>query len=110
VTGKPKKNIMLQEFSVTATEALLTYLAFAKNYKYPINIYQVAIEPHVRNLVEFLNMLGANIEFHIDHSITIRPSKISLDKKEFTIIGDYIEVGTYFAIGAGADDSEIVIK
>lgn len=55
VTRKPKKNIMLQEFSVTTTEALLTYLAFAKNYDYPINIYQVAIEPHVRHLIAFLN-------------------------------------------------------
>lgn len=55
VTRKPKKNIMLQEFSVTTTEALLTYLAFVQNYDYSINIYQVAIEPHVRNLIDFLN-------------------------------------------------------
>jgi len=98
IIGKPKKNIMLQEFSVTATEALITYLVFAKNYTYSINIYQAAIEPHVRNLIDFLNMLGANIHIHIDHSITISPSKIDIAKKEFTIIGDYIEVGTYFAI------------
>ena len=110
IIGKPKKNIMLQEFSVTATEALITYLVFAKNYTYSINIYQAAIEPHVRNLIDFLNMLGANIHIHIDHSITISPSKIDIAKKEFTIIGDYIEVGTYFAIWAGADESEITIK
>jgi UDP-N-acetylglucosamine 1-carboxyvinyltransferase len=109
VIGKPKKNIMLQEFSVTATEALLTYLAFATNYDYPINIYQVAIEPHVKNLIAFLNNVGADIQLHTDHTITVSPSKIHGKTKEFTIIGDYIEVGTYFAIGAGADDSEIII-
>jgi UDP-N-acetylglucosamine enolpyruvyl transferase len=46
---------MLQEFSVTATEALITYLAFLPNIDYKINVYQVAIEPHVRNLIYFLN-------------------------------------------------------
>jgi UDP-N-acetylglucosamine enolpyruvyl transferase len=40
----------------------------------------------------------------------MKPSKIVADHKEFTIIADYIEAGTYFAIGAGADDSEITIK
>jgi len=55
VTGKPKKNIMLLGFSVTTIEALLIYLAFANNFDYAINIYQVAIEPHVRNLIDFLN-------------------------------------------------------
>ena len=110
VTGLPKKNIMLQWFSVTAIEALLTYLAFANNFDYEINIYQVAIEPHVRNLIDFLNSVGADIHLNVDHSIVIKPSHIQINQKEFTIIADYIEAGTYFAIGAGADDSELTIK
>ncbi len=110
VVGKPKKNIMLQWFSVTAIEALLTYLAFANNFDYEINIYQVAIEPHVRNLIDFLNSVGANIHLNVDHSIVVKPSKIDVQKKEFSIIADYIEAGTYFAIGAGADNSELTIK
>lgn len=111
VTSKPKKNIMLQEFSVTTTEALLTYLAFATNYDYPINIYQVAIEPHVRNLIAFLNNAGANITLNVDHSILIQPSQTNnIQESDFTILWDYIEAGTYFAIGAGADNSEITIK
>jgi UDP-N-acetylglucosamine 1-carboxyvinyltransferase len=40
----------------------------------------------------------------------VNPSKIEIKQKEFTIIADYIEAGTYFAIWAGADDSEITIK
>ena len=110
VIGKPKKNIMMQEFSVTAIEALLIYLAFANNFDYEINIYQVAIEPNVRNLIAFLNSVGADIHLNVDHSIVVNPSKIAVKQKEFTIISDAIEAGTYFAIGAGADDSEITIK
>ncbi|MBU0625915.1 hypothetical protein KKG31_04665 [Patescibacteria group bacterium] len=100
VVSQPKKNIMLQEFSVTTTEALIIYLAFAKNYDYEINIYQVAIEPHIRNLIDFLNNAGANINLQVDNHIVIQPSKIKIKKHEFTIIGDYIEAGTYFALAA----------
>jgi len=110
VVAKPKKNIMLQWFSVTAIEALLMYLAFADNFDYEINIYQVAIEPHVRNLIDFLNSVGADIHLNVDHSIIMKPSKIAITQNEFTIVADYIEAGTYFAIGAGADDSELIIK
>lgn len=110
VTGQPKKNIMLQGFSVTAVEALITYLAFANNFDYEVNIYQVAIEPHVRNLIEFLNNAGADITLNVDHTLVVKPSKIKIKESEFTIIADYIEAGTYFAIGAGADNSEITIK
>lgn len=109
VVSEPKGNIMLQEFSVTAVEALLTYLAFTRLTR-PINIYQVAIEPHVRNLIDFLNSVGADIHLNVDHTIVVKPSKINISKKEFTIISDYIEAGTYFAIGAGADNSELIIK
>ncbi|MBQ9553754.1 hypothetical protein IJU97_02020 [bacterium] len=56
--NKPKRNIMLQEFSVTATEALITYLAFLEDVDYEITIYQVATEPHVKNLIDFLNAAG----------------------------------------------------
>lgn len=110
VIGKPKKNIMMQEFSVTAIEALLIYLTFASGIDYDINIYQVAIEPNVRNLIDFLNSVGADITLNVDHSVIMKPSKIVITQKEFTIIADFIEAGTYFAIGAGADNSELTIK
>ncbi|HBB03963.1 TPA: hypothetical protein DCZ39_03620 [Patescibacteria group bacterium] len=83
---------------MTAIEALLTYLTFSNNFDYAINIYQVAIEPHVRNLIDFLNSVGADIHLNVDHSIIMKPSKIAVSQKEFTIIADYIEAGTYFAI------------
>jgi len=110
IISKPKKNIMLQELSVTAIEALLIYLTFIQNYDYEIHIYQVAIEPNVRNLIAFLQTVGADITLHVDHSITMKPSKIHIKETTFKIVGDYLEAGTYFAIGAGADASEITIR
>ena len=110
VVGKPKKNIMLQEFSVTATEALITYLAFLDDADYEITVYQVATEPHVKNLIDFLNAAGADIHMGIDHTITVNPKKIAIKEPSFKIISDYIEAGTYFAIGAWADNSELIIR
>ena len=110
VVGKPKKNIMLQEFSVTATEALITYLAFLDNVDYEITVYQVATEPHVKSLIDFLNAAGADIHMGIDHTITVNPKKIAIKEPSFKIISDYIEAGTYFAIGAWADNSELIIR
>jgi UDP-N-acetylglucosamine 1-carboxyvinyltransferase len=77
---------------------------------YDINIYQVAIEPHVRNLIDFLNNAWANINLNVDHSIIIKPSKIKIQNSDFKIIWDYIEAGTYFAIWAWSENSEIIIK
>ncbi len=113
VVGKPKKNIMMGGFAVTAIEALVTYLAFLQDVDYPITIYQVAIEPNVQDLIHFLNQAWADISLHHDHTLTINPKKITKEKianTEYQIISDYIEAGTYFAIGAGADNSEITIK
>lgn len=102
---------MLQEFSVTTVEALIIYLAFLKTLDYEVNIYQVATEPHVKNLIAFLNNAGADITLGIDHTITIKPVKtLRVRNPEFTIVSDYIEAGTYFAIGAGADNAELTIS
>ena len=46
----------------------------------------------------------------MDHSIIVKPSHIKIKESDFIILGDYIEAWTYFAIGAGADNSEITIK
>jgi len=111
IIDKPKKNIMLQEFSVTAVEALITYLAFLPDIDYEITIYQSATEPHVKNLIEFLNQAGANVFLWVDHTITVRPVFKKVIKSDvFEIISDYIQAWTYFAIGAWADNSELVIK
>lgn len=110
VKRQPQKYIILPEFSVTATESLITYLAFLKNIDYEIKVSQIAIEPHVINLIEFLKTAGANIKLNYDHELIIKPSKIDIKQDSFKIIWDYIEAGTYFWLGAVADNSEIVLK
>lgn len=110
VKRKPQKRIVLQELSVTTTEALITYLAFLQDVDYEISVHQLAIEPHVINLINFLQIMGAQIKLNYDHSLIIKPTKINLQNTEFTIIRDYIQAGTYFGIGAVADESEIFVK
>lgn len=109
-TWLPKEKIVLQEFSVTATEAILTYLAFLTDaHGNEYNVHQAAIEPHVLNLVDFLKNIGADIEVNYDHSITIRPQSINIKKPTFHVTGDYLEAGMFLAIGATAPSSEITI-
>jgi UDP-N-acetylglucosamine enolpyruvyl transferase len=57
-----------------------------------------------------LNNIWADITLNVDHTIVVKPSKIQIKEKDFTIISDYIAAWTYFAIWAWADDSEITIK
>jgi UDP-N-acetylglucosamine 1-carboxyvinyltransferase len=62
VKNKPNKKIILTSFSVTATEAILMYLAFLDKIDYTVEIANIAIEPHIIDLINFLKQLGANIK------------------------------------------------
>lgn len=109
-TSLPKEKIVLQEFSVTATEAILTYLAFLPDaHGNEYRLYQAAIEPHVINLIDFLKNIWADIDVNYDHSITIRPATIDIKNDSCHIIGDYLEAGMFLAIGATAPQSDITI-
>ena len=113
VSSKPRKHIVLQEFSVTATEALITYLAFVSGVDYPIQINQIAIEPHVIDLIRFLKTLGAHIDLNYDNSLTIIPGinmKQNFAHYTHHIIGDYLEAGLYLSIGACAPNSDLTIQ
>lgn len=55
VKKSPNKDIIQQEFSVTTSEAVLTYLAFLPNQKgKQFTIHNAAIEPHVIDLIKYL--------------------------------------------------------
>lgn len=110
-TGLPNAKIVLQEFSVTATEAILTYLSFLPDAQgKEFTLYQAAIEPHVLNLIDFLKNIGADIDVNYDHSITIRPKNIKVKSHTCRITGDYLEAGMFLAIGALAEKSNITVK
>lgn len=55
-------------FSVTATENIVVANVLRQGKTV---IKNVALEPHVMNLIEFLRVAGANIKIRYDHSIII---------------------------------------
>lgn len=87
-------DILLDEASVTATENAIMACIYAKGIS---TIRNAASEPHIQELCEFLNMLGAKIE-NIG-SNTLKITGVSkLGGGEFVIGPDYLEVVSY--IGA----------
>lgn len=84
-------------FAVTATENILMIAAF-RTWRTIIEL--AAIEPHVMNLVNFLESLGIKITVGYDHTITIDGIKYPPEVGETTVIHDYIESGTFVVLGA----------
>lgn len=99
-------NIVLSEFSVTATENLLML-----GFRHSLTIKLAAREPHVLDLVQFLRKLGAEIDFN-GQDFKINSTRIRKNARrvpiEHTIINDPIEAGT-LAILAAATKSKIDI-
>ena len=95
------KRIVLEEFSVSATEILMMLAALSRG-KTRIEI--AAAEPQVQDLGNFLKKMGVNIEGLGTHTILIE-GKESLNGAEFKICPDLLEAGTFliaFAITGGS--------
>jgi UDP-N-acetylglucosamine 1-carboxyvinyltransferase len=87
--------VVLPEFSVTATEnAILASVRGAGT----VRILQAAAEPHVQDLCNFLNAMGARISGIGGHELLIESVR-ALHGGEYGIIPDCIEVGTFAALG-----------
>ncbi|HCC59858.1 MAG: UDP-N-acetylglucosamine 1-carboxyvinyltransferase [Candidatus Staskawiczbacteria bacterium RIFOXYC1_FULL_37_43] len=93
--------VVLEEFSVTATENIMLAAVLAEGKTI---IKGAACEPHVQDLAKMLKSMGAKIEGAGTHTIEIEGVK-ELKGAEHSIIFDYIEAGTFIAIGAGAPGS-----
>jgi len=94
------KNIVLQEFSVTATENVMMLAARAKG-KTRIEI--AACEPQIQDLGKFLEKMGVKIKGYGTHTIEIE-GKNNLSGAEFSISPDPTEAGTFliaFALTGG---------
>ncbi len=89
-------DILLDEASVTATENALMAAVLAKGTTV---IRNAASEPHVQDLCNFLNLLGAQIDGVGSNRLTIQGVE-RLHGGEFRIGADYMEVGSF--IGAAA--------
>jgi len=97
--------IFLDEPSVTATENIIMAAVLAKGVTI---IRNAAQEPHVTNLIKFLNSIGARIE-GINTSTLYITGVDRLYGGEHTIGPDYLEIGSFIGLAA-VSNSEIKIK
>ncbi|HPS28222.1 MAG TPA: UDP-N-acetylglucosamine 1-carboxyvinyltransferase, partial [Candidatus Paceibacterota bacterium] len=97
--------VVLQEFSVTATENVLMLASLIPG-KTTLKI--AATEPHVEDLIVFLNKMGAKIKNKGSHIYEIEGVKI-LHGATHTLIPDTNEAGTYIIMGM-ALHSNLLVK
>jgi UDP-N-acetylglucosamine 1-carboxyvinyltransferase len=90
------REIVLKEFSVTATENLMMAAVLAKGRTI---IKGAAAEPQVQDLGQFLKEMGAKIIGVGTHTIEIEGVK-NLDGVSHQIIPDPLEAGTFIVAGA----------
>ena len=90
------KEIVLEEFSVTATESILLAAVLVEGKTI---IKGAAAEPHVQDLGEMLLQMGAKIEGLGTHTIKIE-GVAKLNGCKHSVIPDPIEAGTFIVIGA----------
>ena len=88
--------IRFSKISVGATENLIIAASFAKGKTILRNC---AIEPEIRDLINFLRKMGCNIKWTGKRTITIIGVK-KLKKLKYKIMFDRIEAGTYMIASA----------
>lgn len=94
-----ERTIILDEFSVTATENMLMAGSLMPSR---IILKGAAAEPHVQDLGIFLQKLGVPIKGLGTHTIEMRGKK-TLGGASHTLITDPIEAGTFLIMGALAE-------
>jgi UDP-N-acetylglucosamine 1-carboxyvinyltransferase len=105
ISGKLTGNkIILKEISVTATENAIMAAVLAQG---KTELRLAATEPHVVDLCDFLNKMGAKITGIGTHNLIIEGVK-DLKPANHTLIPDQIEAGT-FALAIAASRGEGII-
>lgn len=103
-SGLHSADMFLDEASVTATEHIVIAAVLAKGTTFLRN---AAMEPHVQQLCEILNQMGAKISGIGTSTLSIEGVP-SLHGTEYTIDSDYIEACGFMAMAA-ATGGEIEI-
>lgn len=98
-------DIFLDEASVTATENAVMAATLAEGTTL---IQNAASEPHIQDLCNMLNLMGAKISGIGSNVIKIEGVK-KLHSCEYTIGPDYIEIGSFIGLAA-ATKGQITIK
>jgi UDP-N-acetylglucosamine 1-carboxyvinyltransferase len=99
--GLKGANILLDEASVTATENAIMAAVLAKGRTILRN---AASEPHVQNLCEMLNGMGAHIDGIGSNQLVIEGTE-RLHGTVARVSADYLEVGSYLGAAAITDGS-----
>ena len=99
------QDLLLEEASVTATENVVLAAVLARGTTI---IRNAASEPHVQQLCELLNAMGARITGVASNTLTIE-GVTALRGAEFSLGPDFMEVGSLIALGAIAGEN-VVIK
>ncbi len=97
--------IVLDFPSVGATENIMLISVFAEG---ETRIRNVAREPEIKNLQDFLNSMGAKIKGAGSNTIIIEGVK-KLHDTEFSVIPDRIEAASYLCMAA-ATSGEIILN
>lgn len=88
--------VILPEFSVTATENILLAAALTTG---ETRIELAAAEPHVQDVCRFLTERGVAVGGIGSHSLVVSGSAKRLSGKEHTVISDYLEAGAFILAG-----------
>lgn len=99
------KTIWQMEASVTGTENLVLASVLAKG---TTTIYNAACEPHVQDVCNFLNSIGANIEGIGTNKLIIKGTT-ELQGGSWEIIPDHIDIGGLI-VAAAITNGELRIK
>ena len=88
--------IRFPKISVGATENLIIAASLAKGKTILSNC---AIEPEIKDLVNFLNKMGCNIKWVSKRTVKIE-GVVNINELNYQVMSDRIEAGTYLVAGA----------
>ena len=99
--GFKGSDLFFDEASVTATEHIMMAAAVSEGTAY---IRNAASEPHVQDLANLLNEMGADIQGIGTNQLTINGVS-SLKGAEYRVCSDHIEAASFLAIAAATGGS-----
>jgi len=91
------------DFKISSVGASVNTILLAASLEVETKINNIALEPEVTELLNFLSLMGVKIKGIGTKNIVIKGSK-NLYGCEFNIIPDRIEAGTYALLGAACGD------
>ena len=95
-------NIKFPKISVGATENLIIAACLSKGKTILSNC---AIEPEIKDLVNFLNKMGCNIKWTSNRTVNIE-GVTNVNELSYSVMSDRIEAGTYL-IGAALTEGKL---